>query len=699
MQTECQNTLRDKKHPQILYWFWDEDTMKDGQYLKDIERICEKSTFDLIFFTARGQLNFYRDREILKDAFSEVAEYAHKRGRKVGLQLWRDHSKVTEQNAISLIVEKEMKLDPSGKARCVVEKTGERGIAVLSSRLFSAYVMEKTGPGFYRKDSLEDITSRCTQKQVRPGILEVCTDLGERYAGKTVYFLAAHAYKSPDLFTTYYEESFSQILDCYSGVPFDGIGLDEFKSMNITHIVEIFKKGVKFRQRLYGPGFAQRFEEQTGQPLEQCILEMRYVPEGMPEKRIAAINQYFDVLKENVVLIENFVADEARKRYGDDIFIGLHNTYHNSLSNDEIWQTGCMWWDLPREYGQTDEDISYPVRMGISCSYPQPIVYDMFYSHTDADCIYEKAIRDARYGVRIHYHAYHDVRENRFDLADSAFLENIRKIENRIQLLNYLDLPRPQMDLLIVFGRPALANWYPHEEFRNDFDINGSLFIQEKCNALWNAGVVCALVPSTKIDQGILTLSPQGEICYNGHKFRQLLFIGPEYSKPETLQFLLECAKKNPVFIDGTATRDFYGNSCEDMFAEICRYADSHPFDVSYLLAHGIRKNALPDGAVLEDGTVVLTDCRSALDGEAQPFLISMDGHTFSGKYRGVLAIHSSAGVLKQFACGGFTCLYRDNVPYLWTDFPGDIAYSKDKGCQLDGDGNHLHFAQEEQEA
>ena len=53
---------------------------------------------------------------------------------------------------------------------------------------------------------------------------------------------------------------------------------------------------------------------------------MRYVPEEMPEKRIAAINQYFDVLKENVVLVEKFVAQEARRRYGKDIFVGLHNT-------------------------------------------------------------------------------------------------------------------------------------------------------------------------------------------------------------------------------------------------------------------------------------------------------------------------------------------------------------------------------------
>lgn len=698
MKPEHWNILRDKNHPQILYWFWDEETIHNAQYRKDIKRICEKSTFDLIFLTARGELDFYKDRDVLQNAFLETVQYAHEKGRKIGLQLWRDHSEVTEEDAVSLIVEKEMKLDPSGKAECVSVKTGDRGIEVLSSKLFSAYVMEKTDPGFYRKGSLENVAPRCLQKQIRPGVLEIRADLGEQYAGKTIYFLTAHTYKSPDLFTSYYERSFSKILDCYSGVPFDGIGLDEFKSMNITHTVEIFQKGIKFRQRLYGPGFAHRFEQQTGGSLEQCILEMRYVPEEMPEKRIAAINQYFDVLKENVVLVEKFVAQEARRRYGKDIFVGLHNTYHNSLSNDEIWQTGCMWWDLPREYGQTDEDISYPVRMGISCSYPKPIVYDMFYSHTDADCIYEKAMRDARYGVRIHYHAYHDVRENRFDLADEEFLTKIRGVEDRIQLLNYLDLPRPQMDLLVVFGRPALANWYPHEEFRNDFDINGSLFFEQKCNALWNAGVVCALVPSTKIDQGILCLSNQGEICYNGHRFRQLLFLGPEYSKPKTLQFLLECAKKNPVFVDGEASRDFYGRGCKEKFAEICKYADCHPFDVSYLLAHGVRKNAIPGGAVLEDGTVVLTDCRSALGGEAEPFSLSIDGHLFSGKYQGVLAMKFCDGVLEQFACGGFTCLFCDGIPYLWTDSPGDVAYWRNKGFRLGGEGNRLHFAKEETE-
>lgn len=689
-------SLEPQKHPQILYWFWDEVTLTNKQYMKDIERICNDTPFTLLFFTARGTLDFYGDRERLLPAFKEVAEYAHKRGVKIGLQLWRDFSQIqiTDDNAVSLLVEKELTLDINGFAEYTAYKQGDRDGVCRSSSLYSAYVFNKTAEGEYDESSLEEITALCKTKSDDIESVRVTIDLGTEYAGKTAYVLTNHSYQSPDLFTDYYENSFSDILKSYSSVPFDGVGLDEFKSINVMHSVEIFKHARPFRERVYGKGFAKRYESIYTQTLKDCIFDMRYCPKGNPERTMRAINRYFDVLKDNVIKVENFVAEEAKRLYGQDIFIGLHNTYHNALSNDEIWQTGCMWWDLPREYGQTDEDICYPVRMGISCSHPQPILYDMFYEHKRAGIIYEKAVRDARYGVRIHYHAYHDTRDHRFDLENDEAIKNISRIESYVRMLNALDLPRPQMNLLVVFGRPAQANWYPHRHTRNEYDINGSLFVLEKCTELWNSGVVFPLVPSTKIDSRVLKVDENGNINYNGHTFKQMLFIAPEYSKKETLEFLLKASETNTVFIDGEATHDFDGDNCAEMFSKISEKAKVHPFDAKWLLANGVVQNAIQNGCVLEDGTVIVTDAKSAITDTKGKLKIELCGHTFSGLFSGMVAIHcNDNGEIDKLSYPGFTEIYRDNELYISSDSPCDLIINGDEITVIsESEDNKIHF-------
>ncbi len=695
MNTIITEALPSQKHPQILYMFWDEDTLVNKQYMNDIKDICKNTCFDLIFFTARGKLDFYADRNRLLPAFNEVANYAHEHHVKVGLQLWRDFSKLTDDTAISLLVEQELELDINGHVDYIGVKKGDRNARCRKSSLFAAYILDKSAPGEYIPGSLEEITDHCKSFSNDANSVHVTIDLGPNYAKKTVYVLTSHMYQSPDLFTDYYENSFRDIIDYYSEVPFDGVGLDEFKSLNVMHCVEVFLQGAPFRQRIYGPGFAKHYEETYSQSLKECVFDMRWAPVGEPERRICAINRYFDVLKENVIKVENFVATEAKRRYGKNTFIGLHNTYHNKLSNDEIWHTGCMWWDLPREYGQTDEDICYPVRMGISCSHPQPIVYDMYYALTSPDRIYEKAIRDARYGVRVHYHAYHDTRPNRFDLQDSQALSNITKIERRIRMLNVLDLPRPQMDLLVVFGRPALTNWYPNTYLRNDFDINGGLFVMEKCDELWNAGVVCALVPSTKIDSGVLRIDNNGDINYNGHIFKQILFIGPEYSKKETLKFILDASKNHQVFIDGIVTRDFDGEDATERFQEISKNALVHDFDLKWLFDNGIKKNAINDGALLEDGTVIVSNLASALSETPTTFSITSNNYTFTGLYNGITALRcNSSGTIDKLACGGFHKIYRNGLPYIWADTPCDLIINGENITIISSDTeNQIHFA------
>ncbi|MFI3236546.1 MAG: hypothetical protein R3Y47_00800 [Lachnospiraceae bacterium] len=667
-----------KKHPKILYWFWDEHTVVDKQYMKDIERIKNETPFDLLFFTARGTLNFYGDRDILVPAFQEVSEYAHANDLKIGLQLWRDESNIQKDEALALLVEEERLLSSTGKAHYVSKKRGARQSDGLCSEIYSAYVFDKVGSGTYVPGSLEEVTDKCKVEVIDEETVIVDLDLGEEYGGKTVYFLVAHYCKSPDLYSDYYERSFTDILSHYSEVDFDGVGLDEFKSMNITYAVMIFQTGKRFRERLYGKSFAKLFEEQRGFSLKQAVLEMRYVAKGEEYKRMRAINYYFDTLKDNVIKVENFVAKKAKETYGEDIFLGLHNTYHNSIGKDEIWQTGCMWWDLPREYGQTDEHIAYPVRLGIMASYNQNIVYDMFYEQKEADFIYQKALLDARYNSRIHYHAYNDVRPHRFDLNNDECLKNLSNIEGKISLLDEMERTIPKSDVLIVFGRPSLVNWYPKEQFRDDYDINIEPRVMEKCKMLWENKIIGTLVPSTKIESGMLKIAEDGSINYNGHTYSSLLYIAPEYSTKKAIEFLLACAKNNLTFIDGELTHDFDGDCAKEAFEQLKKDAKVFEFCIPRMLEEGMTQSMMFDGSVMENGTVVLTNADSVLFNRKEKFVITVADKTYSGEYIGLVAVHAdeATGELLEFVCGNSSDLYCNGEKIL--DGNGeDIVYIK----------------------
>lgn len=658
---EVQTTQeRVKKHPKILYWFWDHVTLENKQYMKDIKRIKEETPFDLLFLTARGELNFYGDKDILKPAFKEVIEYAKANDMKIGLQLWRNEEGVTRENAIALLVEGEHLLNSKGRITHTATKQGDRQSEALSCELFSAHVFDKIGSGTYEPGTLEDVTNKCEVEIVSDATLNVTLDLGEEYAGKTVYFLTAHYCQSPDLFSEFYIDKFQEILGYYDDIEFEGVGLDEFKSMNITYDVLMFQTGKKFRERLYGDSFAELFLEKTNIPLSQAVLEMRYIAKGEEYKRMRAINYYFDVFKDNVIRIENFVEKTAKELYGEDIFIGLHNTYHNTIGKDEVWQTGCMWWDLPRKYGQTDEHISYPVRLGMAASYEENIIYDMYYEHKEAGFVYQKALLDARYHTRIHYHAYHDTRPHRFNMNNDEFLANISRIEDKISLLDNMDSAFPKTDLLIVFGRPSLVNWYPKEQFRDPYDINLESRVVEKGEILWENNVVSAIVPSTKIDSGVLTIDHAGKIDYNGYKFDKLLYIGPQYSTNKAIQFLKDCAKTNVTFIDGELTHNFDGECVKADFEEIAKDAKVFEFNVERMLREGVTQSKMSNGAVWADGTVILTNADSVLNNTKEKFEIKIGDFVYTGEYIGLIAIRADekSGEIINLICGNASDIY-----------------------------------------
>src|ERR1017187_7906841 len=85
--------ISDTRYPELLYWFISPNELKDGAYIRDLDRIAVNGTFNFIFLTEREGADFY-DYPTMHPVFKDLVARARAKGIKVGLQLWPDEKHV-----------------------------------------------------------------------------------------------------------------------------------------------------------------------------------------------------------------------------------------------------------------------------------------------------------------------------------------------------------------------------------------------------------------------------------------------------------------------------------------------------------------------------------------------------------------------------------------------------------------------------
>jgi hypothetical protein len=518
-----------------------------------------------------------------------------------------------------------------------------------------------------------------------PGTLTVQLDLGPQYAGYTAFVLATNWYPVMDMFSGTFKSWLRNTIDQYRDVPLDGTALDEFGYVRIPMILT-----TPWRVHLAGRAFGERFRQVTGMDLTRTLFDTRYAPAGHPEVRIRAIDRYWEILRAGPLDEERDFYNYSRQVFGTKTLAGIHNTFHNHLTNDEAWATGINWWTIPRQYGMSDEDLSLPLRMGLLVAQPGKIMYDQFYGR-DIHRFAEKAMNDARFDARLHYHGYNDTGRWGVDLSTAPFLAAINPVERKIRLLNRFDPAAPRLPLLVVFGMPALLNWYPDLSARNGYDLNGSLHVEEKVQAIWDAGYRCAVVPSDLIDNGSLKLDQKNRPVLNGHTFQAVIYLYPQYARRSTLAFLDQYTRRGgALMLEGTATRDFDGAPVDEIFAEIAAHARVKQFSpnliVDQIAELGVEKSPLQQtGGELEDGSVILTDLSSLETSQPKVFSVAVNGHSFSGSYIGVFALKAAPdGRILKLACGGCASVSRDGREILRLDHATDVVLNRNAAGAYD---------------
>jgi len=653
------------------------------KYLLHVDSIADKCNYTLIFLTAREGADFY-DFKKMHPVFKELVAAAHKKGLKVGLQMWGNYKDKSMEGSQRMIIETELPLDASGNASATIKAKYIRfPDRLLKSDLFKVYAFKKTGDGFYDPATLKDITSKCESVLPDKETVQVKINGDGSLKGMTACIMTQEYCSQSSNWDDVEINGFVEAMKVYSDIPFDGFALDEYGNKFIERIFD--KNTAPFRGRWYSNAMAREYNIATGRSLEKTLFDGRYAPEGKPEVRMNAINEYMEFMRRGGVRVETAVYNKSREIFGKDIFNGIHNTYHNSLVNDEMWANGIGWWSAPRAYGQTDEKTFLPTQMGVAMAHPMNAMYNQYYDK-DLEPVLVKSFNDLRYGVRTHYHAMNDKRALRFDLEDPEAIKGINANENCARLLNKFNPSLPDIKLLVIFGMEALANWYPNLEERGLYDINDKLKIEEKTVEIWKSGYLNALVPSDLIVNKKITLAADGKPVLNGHKFDAILFLNPQYAQEPVLKFLEEYESKGgKLMVEGNADHDFKGNAISARFKSIYDKATVVGYSLENLSKLGLQKNLLPDGCKNEDGSYVFNDLTSLRTGKAATFRVNFDGDLYTGEYRGLAVIKAvrTAGV-KKLAATGFTQLTRNGKLILSFKEPTDIfIQQQEKGYKI----------------
>lgn len=652
----CRGDLSGGNVPVPMVWQFNAGSLTRRQYLKDIDFISRNTLTDVLAVAPVGQVN-PEDPDQFHDAFKELVEYARTKGIRVILR-HEPHTKgffnagvdggdggtyimENQDEAQGIAYESEVRLDASGFATVTENaKWGRNKLRPLRNELLAVYAFDRTKDGFYRPGSLVDITAR-TRVAARTSTMQTLEiDAGNDFAGKTAYVLTAQYFNAYDHFGDADFRFQKRIMNSLGDVPLAGLYMDELGYMSLNTSGISSGKASPWRGRFYSKAQADWWTENRRIDLKRLLFDMRYAPEGDDSVRIRAINAYMDVMRRRPCETERLIVEHQKQLWGNDVFLACHSTFHNRLDGDEVWHTGCDWWDVPREFGFTDEHIDYPTRMGVLLGAKKPFLLHMFYSKS-ADDYYNQIVGLLPFNGREFHHSYNDdVWGKGFKGNDLPFLENIRRLDAAAKTLNDFQTKSfPRIDLLIVFGTAAQFNWYPDEAARNRWDIDGSLHIQDHAQSFWTAGYRCALVPDTKIEDGVLTFE-DGTFVYNGHRIRHCIYLYPKYAKKTVYAFLNSAA-------DAGASLAVVGRAVVDFDADKAEFHGRHYAGCVTSIAAdlGVPKSAIPGGCVYEDGSFVLAS-RGIIDGKPTNFDFKVGGIRYTGRHTGLLAYRKGDSII-----------------------------------------------------
>ena len=621
--------------PHILYWKWNEDVFEEGVLERKLYDIIQRSMFNYIYvsfhFIKKEHKLLVCDKLIKK--IEKAAQILEENGRHLIVDLDIRHEKqYYEQN------EHKEKLY---SVFCITGNLDENGCCVMPAKeardVLNCWAVGKLNGVEFSGTPMEMKSFTNVQDEM----LHISG--AKEYAGQSFICYVIKTQNLYDIFGEEFKSDRRKLFERVKHIKISGVAVDEWGAdiqkrlptideklqMNshydqensyifsrIDKEVDLSTLQMYVEWMNYSDGMEKTYQERYGRTLRDDFLYLWHYPEGQLQKSVSMIDRYLENIRLSTVMAEAEFYELGKEYFGEQCFIACHPTWWgDELDNAfDCLKNGLDWWEVKRDYAQTDEEIIIPIRLAMMRKCPENVWYNMWYSMRTMDIrtYYRETWINARFGGRTHHLGYECNEPNVvLELYPEGMLESISVMEEKIEELNYQITSAPDSRVLVLFGYEASTNW-KHSgkdaiklERRNKNMHNILAFTKE----LFNYPYLCELAPTIEIANGSITLE-NNKIAYKGHKYDAVILLLGNGMQLEAYELLNSYASNGGVLLtvgDIRVLKD--GNKADMNFPIKGRFDENVDAKTvaEKMLELGIPQMSGSNYCCYEDGSIVYT--------------------------------------------------------------------------------------------
>lgn len=668
----------------ILYWKWGYPTF-EGTNLEDgLMDIIRRSDFETLYVSFHHVNYPFSDAKML-DAIKKCNRILNVHGRKLLLDIdVRNEGKEFEKaypgqkGLYSRFIEFELDQDGNGSLdvpNLLGRRTGRQAVNDPPAYIINGWAFSLQDEKRYIPETLVNIRERTAIERIDAQNTRLSVRAGAQNAGKRVLIYPAIQSAIPDLFSpdlyTFYDTMFEHVKD----IPLGGTATDEW---GFDLMLQSGNERFYNRHFPFSPFMCKEYSKLTGRSMEEDMLYFLYAPADHEGMTMAAVSAYLEVLRAKMKENNDWFYAKSKEVFGPDTFVGVHPTYWGDATDFylDVALNGLDWWEVKRDYAQTDELVLYPIRLALAHKWGGKVWYNMWYSMNTGkkETYFEETWVNARYGGRTHYLGYECPNEpGVLSLKGEGLLEEMNAMEAEIKKLNAFHNSQPDSRVLVLFGMEAVSCWNISDPGAREWRRNGGVLhkVLSFTKSLFESGYLCDLVPSSEIVNGSLRLS-DGKAVYGTQTYDAVIFLLPEGIRKEAFTFLKEYYAVNQnLIVIGTCSQFSSGEKAADRFKGFTAGLKIHldnieriDESVAILKKWNIAGNIFENGCLFQDGSAIFTTNGLKNVGNRLKVDTAVHGHRVEFEGEDFLAIDlAEDGEIQRFAAGKCDSLKIDGKP------------------------------------
>ena len=672
------------KYTNILYWKWDYGTFTGNTMEEKLYDIIKRSDFETLYISFHHVKYPFSDKRVL-GLIKKCADILDNAGRKLLLDIdvrneGVEFSEKYPDNMGYFTRFVEFTLDEEGNGfvdipNLRVGKVGRGNDAPPPKYILNAWAFSLIGgKPVYKPDSLVNLKAAAELIPVDDSVTRYSVSAGKENAGKSCLIYPAINHAIPDPFSPNLYTFFSGMFELVKDYKISGAATDEWgfelalRNEGDLYYTEHFP---------YSPHMTVDYEERTGRKMEDDLIHFLYAPEANVGLTTQAVSAYLEVLRAKMKENNDWFYEKSKETFGKDTFIGVHPTFWGDQTDFyvDVVLNGLDWWEVKRDYAQTDEWVLMPIRLALAHKWGGNVWYSMWYSGNTniKETYFEETWRNARFGGRTHYLGYECIEEpGVYGMSGQGILEEMNEMEGEIMKINDFQASQPDSRLLIVFGIESVSCWNlcdpdSRRWVRNGGTLHGLL---EYVKDIFEYGYLCDMIPTSEISNGSLKLVDNRPV-YGTQSYDAIVLVSPNGMDKCVLEFFNNYKSEN-LIIAGECEIFSNGENAENEFSSFTKGIKHHikntrnSRDVTDILDRlNIAKNTYEKGCAYQDGSVIFTalgdnhhpdeNTPIGIKGTGNPLIVDtiIKGHSVKFEGKDFLAINlNDDGSIKSLAYG-----------------------------------------------